>query len=64
MSVQGHSNGRVNRAFNESKCVPIPCHYGCSKEKMQVCNCGKRKVSEEKRKGGPRVPKYLAGAVL
>jgi len=63
-SVQGHSKGRANRAFNESKYVPIPCHYCCSKEKLQDCSCDKRKESEEKGKRGPRVPNCLAVAIL
>jgi len=61
-SIQGHS--RINRAFIESKYVPVPCHYGCSKEKMQVCSCERRKESEEKGKGGPRALNCLAVAVL
>lgn len=61
-SIQGHS--RMNRAFIESKYVPIPCHYGCSKEKTPVCSCDRRKESEEKGKGGPRATKCLAVAVL
>lgn len=63
-SMQGHSKGRANRAVNESKYVPIPCQYCCSKEKLQVCSCDKSKESEEQGKGGPRVPNCCHVAIL
>lgn len=51
--TQGHSKGRANRAFNESKYVPIPCHYCCSKEKLQACSCDKKRSLKRKGKEVP-----------